>query len=142
LWVQSLVRELRFHMPQGAAKIKKKKIRWIGGEKQISTSIFIPNKLFFKMKKTKIKFHPFFFFFAGWGEHHGICVLQHGRPPPPSKLLHRKGELYASKAFLKENLSVNTLVLLLLGRGMKGRLFSFYSFLYNLSNYFCVCYIL
>ena len=39
-----------------------------------------------------------------------------------------------SKAYLKENLSINTLALLLLGIGMKGRIFSFYSFLYNLSN--------
>ena len=55
-------------------------------------------------------------------------------PTPTPKITSQEGVLYMSKAFLKENLSVNTLALLLLGRGMKGRLFSFYSFLYNLSN--------
>lgn len=35
--------------------------------------------------------------------------------PPTKRLLHKKGELYTSKAFLKENLSVNTCGFVTLG---------------------------
>ena len=58
----------------------------------------------------KKKKNPILSFWGGasWA----LCIATQ---PPPPRLLHRKGELYISKAFLKENLSVNTCGFVTLG---------------------------
>lgn len=109
-------------MPQGVAKIKKNKSRDRWRNRSLPQSSYSVSYLKKKKKNSILSF---------WWEHHGICVLQHSFPPP-QRLLHKKGELYTLKAFLKENLSVNTCGFVTLGERDERETIFILPLLYNL----------